>query len=117
MTKKKNKKTNMKVGKENKNMKWDQLESQQIAKELAKLATMEGEKLCDKIVSLLLRYGSDPVGLTIETYAMAKALAMLLKIAEEKKFKALELMEVLAPSITKEVDDLWALTETLKTDK
>jgi len=117
MAKKRIKKTNAKVGTENKNTSFNPQESEQIAKEIAKLSTLKGEVLCNKIVRLLVEYGSDPVGLTIETYAMTKALAMLLKMAETKQFKAIELMDMLAPSITREVDDIWELSGTLETDE
>ena len=118
MAKENFKKTNVKVGKKNKNAKeFNEQESQQIAREIAKLSTQKGEELCNKIVGLLVAYGSDPVGLTIETYAMTKALAMLLRMAAEKGFKALELMDMLAPSITKDVDEIWDFSSMLKTDE
>ena len=118
MAKENLKKSSAKVGKANKNTKgFNEQESQQIAKAIAKVTTQEGEELCNKIVGLLALYGSDPVGLTIETYAMTKALAMLLKMAATKGFKALELMDRLAPSVTREVDEIWAMTDVLKTEE
>ena len=94
MSKKNFKKTNKQVGTEKE------------VKEFIKTMVMSGEVLGNQIAEMLSQYGSSMSGLLLETYAMAKAWAVLKAIAKSKGFEAEELFESLLPSFTEEMESI-----------
>lgn len=85
-------------------------------KELCSCAVNTGEVLGNEITTLLSKHGSNLEGLMIETYALAKAWAVLMVIAKFEEFKAEEFFKMLLPSFVEEFEAIFK-EEMQKADK
>lgn len=74
-------------------------------KEWLKPLVVEGEKLGNAFIERLVTYGSDPKGLFIETYALAKAWGSLKAVAASRDCDVEQFFNTLVPMFEEETED------------
>lgn len=72
--------------------------SSKYEKELKLVMALQGEELGSELMGLLSMFGSSFPGLVVETYALSKAYAALLVIAEDTGFDVNDLFAKLYPT-------------------